>query len=1249
RAAALETVLARLRAMLEGARDGPVALRLRGAPGVGKTRLLEEVKRVLQMDGQDVLYLAAGTTREVAVQLAHTLCARLGRAEAGEGGGEAREAGGIVADASELALEVAAATPLVLLLDDLERGGVTGPALFAALARALQFSRVTGEVPPRLALVGVAQAGALELPGLEGDIQDVEVEPLDRGELARFLAVQFTSEEPDGALMDDLWAVARGNPRWAGELAAWMLQAGVARVVGGRWEVDPRRRRETGLPETMEQAVQGALASLGDAEAAVLGVLAAAGSPLRMDRLCGAAGLSPWDAEAAVERLVGRGYVRFEDAGRTALPVVDSPSLQRLVRAARGEEDWRSHHAALLATLGEADAHARRAPAEVAHHAFHAGRTELARRWALPGVRDLMARCEFEAADRIAELALAAGCDAGEVSVLQARIATLTGHYQEGIRRVWGVLEAGPREPAVRARLLETLAELYFRKGEYGEALAMIDGSMSLADAQGARRLAALRARVHLFRGDHADALAAASEAAVDDGLEPLSRLRGLNILGLIRSYRGDFDLAEEALLTARRGFEREGDLPDQAFVLNSLGLLYQKKKDFDAAERYYRESRERARAAGSAERTNVAGMNLSVLLQERGRYAEAIEQYRETLRAAWRIEDRNLLMRINSNLGNIHRYLGHLEAAREWAERSLALATASRSRLMIGLDRLLLAEIDLLSGRIDPALEGTRGALALLEELGVQDESVEALIDLAACHLAAGEASEALRHARDAEERSRSGRLPNHLLRTLLLLARLALEHPDAGAAPDVEALLDEARGLLEAAGTPELAWRLHLLAARAATQRGAGGDADVALGLAETALRDLTASVPEAYRRAFFARRDRAELLRDLDRVRGMSAALGRTMAAGELSPGAGVSSAPSMEDLHLTRSLLEMNRRLAEVQDLEQALEVLVDTTISLADAERGFVLLRRDDRFSVVVARNLDGEAIRRSRAKVSRSIADRVLESGEPVVLEDAVADDYFSTRESVMALRVRSIACLPLRGHRGIVGALYLDNRFRPGLFQERMVKVLDIFAHQAALAIENALLLEHNRDMLAELARSKQEVERLNARLEEEIRAQGAVLDQTREELGRRQAALEERFHFTQIVGQSAPVRSLFEAMARVARTGVPVLVLGESGTGKELVARALHYNGPRGRAPFVAVNCAALPENLLESELFGHEKGAFTGAVARRKGMFSAADGGTLFLDEVGDMSPAMQTKLLRALQEGEFVPVGASEAVR
>jgi Nif-specific regulatory protein len=208
---------------------------------------------------------------------------------------------------------------------------------------------------------------------------------------------------------------------------------------------------------------------------------------------------------------------------------------------------------------------------------------------------------------------------------------------------------------------------------------------------------------------------------------------------------------------------------------------------------------------------------------------------------------------------------------------------------------------------------------------------------------------------------------------------------------------------------------------------------------------------------------------------------------------------------------------------------------------------------------------------------------------------------------------VRRLALVPMSSGERMVGALYLDYRTRDGEFSEGDVRFLRALAVQAATLIENA---------------------QLRSKLTDEVESLRWVVDG--------------RHKFASIVGQSLCMQQLFTTLEKVARTSVTVLIEGESGTGKELVARAVHLNGPRKNERFVAQNCAALPEQLLESELFGHVRGAFTGAHRDKQGLFEAADGGTFFLDEIADMSPSLQVKLLRVLQEGEIRRVGATDHI-
>jgi serine/threonine-protein kinase PknK len=332
----------------------------------------------------------------------------------------------------------------------------------------------------------------------------------------------------------------------------------------------------------------------------------------------------------------------------------------------------------------------------------------------------------------------------------------------------------------------------------------------------------------------------------------------------------------------------------------------------------------------------------------------------------------------------------------------------------------------------------------------------------------------------------------------------------------------------------------------------------------------------------------------------------------------------------------------RALSGRDRLRPLLEQVLDTLVLWTGVERGLLLLRvPDGRLVPRVARNLARHDLSGEQLALSQTIARRALETGEAVVATDALST-LGDLHASVHALRLRSIVAVPLLARGEALGVVYLDDRVRRGAFGARELAWVRVVASQAALAIADA------RDAVL-LRRAARRAERARARLETVLGQREAELDVTRTQLDlARGEPTSTRFTYDEIAGRSEPMRELLRLVDRVTTSEVPVLVVGESGTGKELVARAVHKNGPRARRAFVSENCASVPETLLESTLFGHVRGAFTGASSTRPGLFDVADGGTLFLDEIGEMSLGMQTKLLRVLQDGDVRAVG-SERVR
>lgn len=329
----------------------------------------------------------------------------------------------------------------------------------------------------------------------------------------------------------------------------------------------------------------------------------------------------------------------------------------------------------------------------------------------------------------------------------------------------------------------------------------------------------------------------------------------------------------------------------------------------------------------------------------------------------------------------------------------------------------------------------------------------------------------------------------------------------------------------------------------------------------------------------------------------------------------------------------------RSLGERDNLQTLLDRVVDVLLLWTGAERGLLLLKSPNGTLVPrSARNLSKADLRGEQLTVSTSLAHRALETAAPVVAVDAM-EELSRGYESVHALKLRSVLALPLSAHGDTSGVVYLDDRVRRGAFGDRELAWALAVAPIAALAIADARAQ-------VRLKRAVRRAERATLKLEQLLAKKETALDVAERELAKA-SAHKTRFRYDDIVGESTAVERMLALVDRVAPSDIPVLLRGESGSGKELVARAIHRASPRADKSFVGENCGALPETLLESALFGHVRGAFTGAHRPRVGLFEAADEGTLFLDEIGEMSPGMQTKLLRIIEDSMVRPVGSTSA--
>ncbi|MBI4793685.1 MAG: sigma 54-interacting transcriptional regulator [Deltaproteobacteria bacterium] len=325
----------------------------------------------------------------------------------------------------------------------------------------------------------------------------------------------------------------------------------------------------------------------------------------------------------------------------------------------------------------------------------------------------------------------------------------------------------------------------------------------------------------------------------------------------------------------------------------------------------------------------------------------------------------------------------------------------------------------------------------------------------------------------------------------------------------------------------------------------------------------------------------------------------------------------------ELAETTTLYEITRVLASSMDLRECLQQVMEILAEKKGMHNGTVSIVNPATaiLEIEVAHGMTAEARKRGKYQVGEGITGRVVATGAPIVVPQISEEPLFLNRtrsRGDIKQKMVSFICVPIKRGQQAIGALSVDREYREGLDFDKDLRFLTILSGLIAQSVTRILAVNEERKRL----------ERENTLLKKELRG---------------------KYQIGNIVSNSSRMQEVFEMMYRVADSNATVLLRGESGTGKTLVAKAIHYNSKREKKPFVVVNCSALPETLLESELFGHEKGAFTGANTLKKGRFEQAEEGTIFLDEIGDLSLAVQVKLLNVIQDREFQRLGGVKPIK
>jgi len=682
-----------------------------------------------------------------------------------------------------------------------------------------------------------------------------------------------------------------------------------------------------------------------------------------------------------------------------------------------------------------------------------------------------------------------------------------------------------------------------------------------------------------------------------------------------------EYDRARFALRAARNSINVGGGSRMQGVVVENFlaGILY-KEGRIDDAGRIFERTRREAAELSPESRSRITNNDLGMVLMAEGRADEAEKVLTEDLEHASEVGSDLLIARAHYNIGQ-----------RAGMMREFSVAIESYK---------LCAKVCRKSENVELMLRAYNGIGNAFQLLGNLDESIEYYERGLALHERIGDlrggAAIAVNVGVLESQRGRSEAALDRLIPAIEYLRNL--QEKDA---TDWAAL---SRGLLEAG---------EILHKR-------GDDSEAHLQLDES--RSIATRVPQASSYLFWilatqadvalAQNRREEFIELLDgmepladneeaveMLKGYRSQAGE-WGGGEIDSQSNESHLPTDKNLDRSDSvwkkILEVNKLISGESDLGFVLKSVLYYAMDITGAEGGAVILTGDSGdLEVASLKNMKGSD---EGIFFSTTLARRAIESGKIIMTDDAGEDERFSSELSVNVGELKSILCIPVRARNMTIGVLYLQDRFRIGAFGDVDLLILDAFADQMGLAIETSSMLSKISSLLAES--KKKEVD-----LSEELAEVSRRANRFEELLGESPSGIGADLGL--IIGRSDAMKGIVDVIRKVADTDLSVFISGESGSGKELVARALHGNNmERKNGRFVAVNCGAIPETLMESELFGYKRGAFTGANRDKRGLIEEAGGGTLFLDEIAELAPSLQVKLLRVLQEKEFTRLGDTE---
>lgn len=872
-------------------------------------------------------------------------------------------------------------------------------------------------------------------------------------------------------------------------------------------------------------------------------------------------------------------------------------------------------------------------------HAAHAGLAAPLRHEGLSVARSLERAGALFAARQLLEAMISTVDDEPLIRQIRldlGRVCLHQGDFSEAERQLCAVIDAP--EHGIKSKALVHLGSLHGLRRELPQAVAILEAALAVGLEPGDQAVCLRElANVEYRRGNMEAARSFALSGIERAPNAPAVMAQLYDVLAKVDSATGRH---AQALAHARNAVDaarRSGEQRAVAVSIDTLAWARQQAGDLVGASQDLAQACELYRQVGDVARLLRDEVTLGALKLWLESWHEALEHFEEASRLAGAVANPARIVDVQANLGLALAKVGRFERAALVLQRTEVEAQRIEQQDLLLMVRSYVASLELARGDVEGAIQRYFDVRSGYEASGQGDLLAETELEIAgalAWRAAPADLEQAANLIESASARPRA--LSGRMFEERLDLQRgtvLALRGEMDRASPLLEALTAGA----QQPGRRDLAWQAHLALARASLRQNADFVARRHLREAERILEQLSSGLSLEHRQAFWQDVRRGEVRRLLASIPSSTSCVGSTVLAPAALDLAGLD--PEAEALY---RVLDFNKQLSSEHDLDRLLDSILDAAIELTRAERGLLLWARDEGLVVQVARGTVGDA---AHQRFSKSIAESVFLDGEPVSTVDAASDDRFKEFLSIHELQLKSVACVPVRYKGKVLGVLYLENRLRTGRFGARDLRVISAFADQVAIAVAQAQLIDEARKRTAQLEEAKEALAQAYARQSVDLDSRTADLKNTRERLSRLKEQLLGQGDYHGVIGTGPVMQRVFALVERVKDLDVPVVFVGGSGSGKDLLARVMHDIGERRRGPFVAVSCGGVPDTLVESSLFGHAKGAFSGAADDSPGLLRTAANGTLYLDDIEGMSPRMQVALLRVLQEGCFTPLGCA----